>query len=193
MTFILEFFPGLREMVNVHPLLVHFPIAFLSVFFLFDVLASLFRSRQLKTLAGWLLGLGTLGALIAAGAGLQAALTVTHPPQVHEILESHRYFGLNVAALAVILLVWRLLNRGRFSWLGRGIYLLLALFMLLNLARGADLGGLMVYKYGVAVQAVRVETSGHHHGDVWEELGEWLHEWIPHSHETGHEHHHHDH
>lgn len=190
MDFIVEFFPGLREMMNVHPLVVHFPIALLSCFFLLDVLAGLFRSRQLSFVAGWFLALGTLGAIAAAAMGLQAALTVPHPPEVHEIIDHHRYFALNTVVLAVILLLWRLLNRARFSLPGRVVYLLLAGFMVVNLLFAADYGGLMVYRYGVAVKAAKIQAAGHRHGDVGDELREWLHEWIPHTHEPGHEHNH---
>ncbi|BCX81220.1 hypothetical protein MIT9_P0798 [Methylomarinovum caldicuralii] len=194
MTFIVEIFPGLREMMNWHPLWVHFPIAFLSVFFLVDLLAAVLRSRPLFVVANWLLGLGALGASVAAAFGLQAALTVPHPPQVHEILETHRYFALNATALAWLLLIWRFLNRGRFCLLGRLFHLLLALFMVLNLVLAADYGGLMVYKYGVGVKAVPAwppGASGHRHGSAWDEIREWLHEIVPHSHASGHEHHHH--
>lgn len=190
MDFIVEFFPGLREMANIHPLIVHFPIALLSCFLVLDLLASLVRSRQLSFVAGWFLALGTLGALAAAAAGLRAALTVPHPPQVHEILDHHRFFALNTVALAVLLLLWRLLNRARFSLPGRIVYLLLAGFMLINLTIAADYGGLMVYKYGVAVRAVPVEASGHRHGSVRDEIGEWLHDLVPHTHGDGHGHDH---
>lgn len=196
MTFIVEIFPGLREMMNLHPVWVHFPIAFLSVFFVIDLLAAVLRSRALFVVANWLLGLGALGAAVAAAFGLQAALTVPHPPQVHEILEAHRYFALNTTALAWLLLIWRLLNRGRFWLVGRLLHLLVALFMVLNLMLAADYGGLMVYKYGVGVKAVPAwppGAPGHHHGSAWDEIREWLHEIIPHSHASGHEHHHHAH
>ncbi len=190
MDFIVEFFPGLREMVNYHPLFVHFPIAFLTVFFVIDLLAAVLRSRSLFVVANWLLGLGAVGALVAAAFGLQAALTVAHPPGVHEIMENHRYFALNATALAWLLLLWRLFNRGRFWRVGRIVHLLLAAFMVLNLTIAADYGGLMVYKYGVAVKAVPVEASGHRHGSVWDEIGEWLHDLVPHTHGDGHEHDH---
>ena len=193
MDFIVESFPGLREMANIHPLIVHFPIALLSCFLLLDVMASLLRSRQLSIVAGWFLALGALGAIAAAAAGLQAALTVPHPPEVHEIIEHHRYFALNTVALAVILLLWRLLNRARFSLLGRIVYLLLAGFMMINLLFAADYGGLMVYRYGVAVKAAGIRSTGHRHGDAWDEVRKWLHELIPHTHEPGHGHDHHHH
>ncbi len=193
MNLILEFFPGLREMDNFHPLVVHFPIAMLSGFLLLDAIGFLFKWRQLSRVANWFLWLGTLGAVMAVYAGLQASLTVPHPDAVHSILEQHRNFGLNTTILAVILSVWRLFNQSSFSRLGHFVHLLIAVLMMLNLLRGADLGGLMVYKYGVAVQAAGIEPSGHAHGDMGGELKEWVHHLLHGEHEHGHHHHHHEH
>lgn len=189
MNLILEFFPGLREMDNFHPLIVHFPIALLSCFLLLDVIAFVFRSHPLAKVANWFLWLGTLGALAAAYIGLRAALTVPHPDAVHHILDHHRNFGLNTTAIAVLLSLWRIFNQGSFSRLGHFVHLLAALLMILNLVRGADLGGLMVYKYGVAVQAAHIGAAGHAHGDVRHELEEWVDDLL-HGHHHDHEHHH---
>ncbi len=186
MNVILEFFPGLREMENFHPLLVHFPIALMSCFLLLDAIAFIFKWRQGTKVANWFLWLGTLGALAAVSLGLQAALTVPHPDAVHEILDQHRNFGLNTTVLAVLLSIWRLFNQGNFSRLGHFVHLLAAVLMMLNMIRGADLGGLMVYRYGVAVQAAHIQSLGHAHGNVRHELREWidhlLHSEHPHDH-----------
>ncbi len=194
MNLILEFFPGLREMDNFHPLIVHFPIALLSCFLLLDGIAFLFNAKRLSRVANWFLWLGTLGALAAVVAGLQASLTVAHPDGVHIILERHRNFGLNTTALAVILSIWRLFNQGNFSRLGHFVHLLIAVLMMMNLVRGADLGGLMVYKYGVAVQAAGIRASGHAHGDMRGEFQGWLHDLLhgqhEHDHTHGHDHNH---
>ncbi len=190
MNLILEFFPGLREMDNLHPLIVHFPIALLSCFLLLDGIAFLFNSRRLSQVASWFLWLGTVGALAAVAAGIQASLTVAHPDAVHSLLERHRNFGLNTASLAVVLSVWRLVSRGGFSRLGHFVHLLIALLMMINLLRGADLGGLMVYKYGVAVEAAGIRASGHAHGDMRGELQGWLHDLLHGQHEHGHTHEH---
>jgi uncharacterized membrane protein len=46
---------------------------------------------------------------------------------------------------------------------GFGIYNVLSIILAGVLILGADLGGLMVYKYGVAVEAVTVSPEDSHH------------------------------
>ncbi len=56
------------------------------------------------------------------------------------------------------------LLQGVFSRKGQAFYLVIAFITVLIMALGADKGGLMVYKYGVGVKAVRTaETEGHIH------------------------------
>ncbi len=57
------------------------------------------------------------------------------------------------------LLAWRL-RRPVDGW---GIYNALSLILLGVIIFGADLGGLMVYKYGVAVEAVIVSDEDRQH------------------------------
>ncbi len=188
MNTIVEFFPGLREMENFHPLLVHFPIALLTCFLLLDFVGFITNRRVFVNTASWMLFLGTLGALATVTTGLDAALSVAHPDNVHEFLEKHRNYGFNVAGLALILSFWRLANRARFSRLGHAVHLLTAVLLVFNLFCGADLGGLMVYRYGVAVKAAQIKHSGHSHESVAGEFAEWWHHLI-----YGYHHHEHPH
>jgi cytochrome b561 len=83
---------------------------------------------------------------------------------VHGIMQIHEKFGLAVFSLAVVLSLWRILNRSVFSRWGRFVHILLAFAMVGALVKGADLGGLMVYKYGVASQ-VGEQSPDHRHGE----------------------------
>src|SRR3989304_3496716 len=95
-----EFLPGIRAMENIHPLFVHFPIAFLTVFLIAELLGTLTGLERLRKAASYLLYLGTLGAVVAAGAGFRAAATVPHAQEVHSIMERHGYLGIAVLSLA---------------------------------------------------------------------------------------------
>jgi uncharacterized membrane protein len=160
----LEFLPGLSALgPNIHPLLVHFPIAFLHAFFLLDLIAVALRKKELRLVASWMLYLGTLGAVSAAGTGLYAASIVPHGEAVHEIMEWHRRLGLTVTGLALVLSVWRLVARYRFSGMANAFHLFLAGLMATALFFGADLGGLMVYEYGVGVKNLQSLEAAHHH------------------------------
>jgi uncharacterized membrane protein len=149
---------------NVHPLIVHFPIAFLSAFLLLEILGLVLRRPALRTVASGLLYLGAVGAVAAAAAGLVAEDIVPHGGAVHEIMEWHERLGLTVAALSVILAVWRAVSGGRFaSSMALGLHLTMAVILNLCLVLGADLGGLMVYQYGVGVKSLQDEREIHQH------------------------------
>ncbi|MFQ5587167.1 MAG: DUF2231 domain-containing protein [Thermodesulfobacteriota bacterium] len=157
-----KIFPGIAGMTNIHPMVVHFPIALLNAFLIMELLGFLLKRENLRTAATWMLYLGTLGAVGAVSAGLWAATTVSHTHEVHDIMVRHRNIALIVLTLGIVLSVWRLHARGRFSLRGQLLHLLLAFVMVTIMAFGADLGGLMVYKYGVAVKAAPV-SYGHDH------------------------------
>ncbi|MBI5238340.1 MAG: DUF2231 domain-containing protein [Deltaproteobacteria bacterium] len=173
----LEILPGVSSMMNIHPMLIHFPIALLSAFLAMELLGFIFKKEDLRTAATWMLYLGTLGAMVAVAAGLYAASTVSHSEEVHPIILKHRNLGITVLSLGVILSIWRIMAGGRFTNKGQLVHLFLALVMVIAMTFGADLGGLMVYKYGVAVRAVP-QPKGHLHGGMMheEEPGGHLHE-----------------
>lgn len=152
---------------NVHPLLVHFPVALLTAYLFTDILAVLRKSESLQTSANWLLYLGTLGALAAVAAGLVAAQIVPHGEEVHAIMERHEFLGLTVASLSVLLSLWRFMaGQTLASGMGQGLNWFLGLLIGGCLFFGADLGGTMVYRYGVGVQKLQDarQAEQHEHG-----------------------------
>ncbi|VAW36661.1 hypothetical protein MNBD_DELTA02-649 [hydrothermal vent metagenome] len=156
--------PGIAEMKNIHPVFVHFPIALLNGFLLMEVLGAITDKESLRSAATWMLYLGTLGAIVTVITGLVASGSVEHGGGVHELMLDHRNHGLGVLALAIILSIWRLAVSARFSTKSRIAHFILAVIMVGNMTIGADMGGLMVYKYGVSVKAVpQVEGGGHDH------------------------------
>jgi uncharacterized membrane protein len=160
--------PGIANMHNIHPLLVHFPIAFLSAFFVLDLLGTLAKKSSWRNIASWLLYLGTVAAGFTVTAGFIAASTVAHGVEVHEIMERHEHFGVSVLSLAILLSAWRLKSGGIIQGGANSFFLILAALLCVLMALGADLGGLMVYNYGVAVDAAMAPVGGfmdhqHHH------------------------------
>jgi len=146
-----EFLPGLAIMSNIHPLIVHFPIAFLSAFFFLDVVGSLFQNENWRRAASILLYFGAVAVLCTVAAGLQAAETIPHGDAVHKIMEQHEHLGFTVAFLTVILAVWRIIAGEKLKRFANFLHLGVAALILIVMTMGADLGGLMVYKYGVGV------------------------------------------
>lgn len=151
-------FPGIASMANIHPMIVHFPIALLIAFFIVDLFGTLFRKDNWRGVASGFLYLGTVGAGAAVAAGLSAESTVDHGENVHLILEQHEFIGISILCLSTLLSVWRLLSGGIIKGVSNVIYTFMAAVLTILIVLGADLGGLMVYKYGVAVEAVKVTS-----------------------------------
>ena len=148
--------PGIAAMDNIHPLLVHFPIAFFTAFFILDGIGTVAKKTQWRYVAAWLLYLGTIAAVFTVIAGLFAANSVEHGDAVHDIMERHEHIGIAILALSLFLSAWRLKQWGMHSSGTNAVFLGLAGFLCFLLTLGADLGGLMVYQYGVAVKPAAI-------------------------------------
>lgn len=145
--------PGAEHLQNSHPLLVHYPIAFLTgaavVYF-----ASWATGRaSLAWTAFWLLVLGTLSALAAAATGLYAEPGVMVAPSVRaELLVPHERFMLASVGLGSALTLWAVAARPLPARM-RSLFLFLLLVLLAVLTKGADYGGRMVYDYNAGGSA----------------------------------------
>jgi len=168
--------PGIAAMQNIHPLLVHFPIAFLSTFFVLDLAGSLLKKPHWRSVAGGLLYLGAVASILTATAGFIAADSVPHGGDVHQIMEHHEHFGIAVVISALLLSAWRALKGGAIEGAANSLFLILAAIMCGIMVLGADLGGLMVYRYGVAVAAVPVTEEALMHSHGGEEADDHEHE-----------------
>lgn len=174
-------FPGISNMENIHPLFVHFPIAFFLAFFLMECAGLLKGKPQWRYVASWLLYLGAASAVFTVIAGLIAADSVEHNEAVHDIMEDHESIGLSVLALSLFLSVWRGQRWFNYSKVSSRFFLGLSALLVVLISFGADLGGLMVYRYGVSVHGTQQEVL--EKNNTKQEAGE------EHSH-GGHEHHH---
>ena len=145
--------PGVQHLQNIHPLVVHFPIAFLVGAALFYFLSWIFRNQIFATTGFLLLILGTLAAGAAVGTGLYAEEGVMVSRSVREhLLEPHETLMLITLGLSIVLSVWALIARP-FPKKGRWIFLLLFLVLLGIIAVGADYGARMVYDYNAGGSA----------------------------------------
>ncbi len=151
---------------NIHPMVVHFPIALLTAYLFADFMAMFRKDREWNILASGLLYLGTLGAIAAAAAGLVAEHLVAHGDEVHDIMERHELLGLTVASLSVLLSLIRYLGGSALTTaMGQGLRGFMGLLIWVCLFFGADLGGTMVYQYGVGVQKLQdtAQVQQHEH------------------------------
>jgi uncharacterized membrane protein len=145
--------PGVQHLQNIHPLVVHFPIAFLVGAALFYFLSWIFRKQTFASTALLFLILGTLAAGAAVGTGLYGEEGVMVSRSVREhLLEVHEELMLVTFGLSIILTAWALIVRP-FPKKTRLLFLFLLLVLLGIMAVGADYGARMVYDYNAGGNA----------------------------------------
>lgn len=158
-------FKGLEELINIHPIFVHFPIALLLTSTVFYFLGCLFKKEEFLIAGKWTLYFGTIAAALTVWTGLQAANTVSHGAGVHELMTIHQYFGYAILGLSAALSLWLLISKANMPGKGRFLFLIL-LFVLAGLvAQSSDFGGRMVFQNGVGVgkKSMMQETMEHKH------------------------------
>lgn len=164
---------GLRSLPNVHPLVVHVPVVLLPLGLGLDLLGSAIKRTDLQTAGRWALWAGTLGAAVAFYTGHEAA-ELAEPylsGPASPLVRTHHNLGMATLVASVVLSLARLFSFERFPIPLRIGYLALAGVVVTTLVVGADIGGQLVYRHGVAVQvgadslhggAIR-STVPHHH------------------------------
>ena len=157
---------GLEDVINVHPLFVHFPVALILTSIAFYFLGSIFRKDELFVAGKWVLYFGTLAAAITVWTGLQAEKTVPHGGGTHDMMIAHQYFGFVVLGLSLILSLSVFFSKTHIPLRGRIFFLIGLVLIGLILIQGADLGGRLVFLNGVGVgrKGMLEETSSHEHG-----------------------------
>jgi uncharacterized membrane protein len=141
-------------MPNIHPVLVHFPIALLSAAAGLDLVAWAFwRNRPLRQVATLLYVLGTGGALAAYFTGRSAEPTIHLPGMAHAVVKEHWDWAFRtVWFFGAATLVRLVLLRRRDP--KPSVVAVLALAGLVGvglLLETGDRGGRLVYEHGVGV------------------------------------------
>jgi uncharacterized membrane protein len=144
---------GVQHLQNIHPLVVHFPIAFLVGAAFFYFLSWIFRNQTLATTGLFLLILGTISAGAAVGTGLYGEEGVMISRSVREhLLEVHEKMMLATMGLSIILAIWAVIARP-FPKEKRLFFLFLFLVLVGIMTVGADYGARMVYDYNAGGSA----------------------------------------
>ena len=151
---------------NVHPLIVHFPVALLMTAVLLDLGALLFRKAEgLRVAAVSLYLLGAAGALAAFFTGRDAADSVMLPAAANTVLTEHADWALYTVWFFGIYALIRLgvlfFDRNRRLGVHIGLFLAGAAGLFL-VYETAEHGGELVFAHGVGVAAVEVEDPISH-------------------------------
>jgi uncharacterized membrane protein len=138
---------------NLHPMLVHLPIALLSASFLFDLLGHLAGRAELQRTGWWTLLVGSCGLLATVISGLLAGRTVSIPLEAREHFETHEQMAFLVAALYAAALLWRVANRTNLPKGREWLYLVLSFTGVGLMWVAGWYGGELVFRFGVGVLA----------------------------------------
>jgi len=142
--------PGLKAVLNVHPMFVHFPIALWLAALLFEALAVALGSDEWHRTAARILYLGTIAGIVTIFTGLAAEKSIPPGPAMI-VVGIHETLMMITTSVAIGLSFFALAFRRNFTATFRK-YLLVGLFvMAILMTLGADRGAQLVYEYGSAV------------------------------------------
>lgn len=142
--------PGLKAVLNIHPMLVHFPIALWLAALLFEAWAVIRNSEDWHRTAARLLYLGTVAGILTVLSGLAAEKSVP-AGQAMIVVGIHKTLMILTTSLALGLSLFALAFRKNFTAAYRKYLLagLVAIAILMTL--GGDRGAQLIYQYGAAV------------------------------------------
>lgn len=168
---------GAKELINIHPLFVHFPIALLLTAIAFYCLGIIFCRDSLLGAGKWTLFAGTLSAAGTVWTGLQAANTVSHG-DTHQTMMAHQYLGFAILGLSIVLSAWIIFSKANLPQKSKKLFLIILLFLGLVIVQQADLGGRLVFLNGVGVgkkSMMPEESHSHDHKEEAHDHGEHTH------------------
>ncbi len=163
--------PGISALQNIHPMFVHFPIAFFLGALAMEGLALFWREKY-HDVSCRMLYLGTLMAVVTLPTGFLAMNNVAaadprgHDAPGHDFIHIHGNWMVSVTLVSILLsayLFWVDKKRKQGGY-RLGFFLGLLLLSLL-LTLGADRGARLVYEFGTGVnpQVLKMPLEGHDH------------------------------
>ena len=140
---------------NLHPIVVHFPIAWLTAALIVDLIALVLpRTAWAETMASVLYPTGAVSAWVTYLSGRQAAATVLTPGMAHALVLDHWNWALATTicftGVAAVRLVFMYRRTNPSSWIRTALTAVAVAGMLL-LFQTAERGARLVYEYGVGV------------------------------------------
>ena len=142
-------------MPNGHPLVVHFPIALLSLAVVFEILARFVKPEEFSRMGWWLQLTGSIGLALAVTTGLFIKDTVAVSPLARPFLEAHEQMAFAASGIFALLLFWRIASKTRVPEKYALLYIILLAAGVAVLWSGAWYGGEMVYRFGVGLKTIK--------------------------------------
>lgn len=136
---------------NLHPLVVHFPIALLLSYIALDWAGRLWKGKAFTEAAWYALLLGLAGTLVTLVTGLLAARAVPMDSLALATLNTHKFIGITTLVIFGIQAVCYARNRGKYTPGKQALHTAIQLIGLGLVLAVGYLGGELVYTFGIGV------------------------------------------
>ncbi len=151
MDFSLLGFSGVKDLFNVHPIFVHFPVALFPAAFLLYALGTLLKNRSVLFAGRMSLYLALAGTVAALLTGLQAEDSFPHNEVIHHLMGTHEFIGWILLITGSLLTAWSFWHVDH-APKGKWGFLAVLAFAVYLVSQTAEIGGRMVYDEGAAVK-----------------------------------------
>ena len=141
-----------------HPLLVHFPIAFFILYFIFESSGVIFEKEYLLKSALVILALGVVGSVESVLTGNQAEQLLkvqgVLTSEIHEVIEEHESWATITLWFFVIVLALRVFLTVNKKFIGklRYVFVILSLVGVFLIYKTGEYGGKLVYDHGTGTK-----------------------------------------
>ncbi len=146
---------------QLHPLIVHFPIAFFYLYIILELINFFFKKRDLHKIILLFLIIGVIGGIISVLTGNQAFQYLSESPSLNlyhfYLIEKHEYFASITIwyFLAVLVLKLYFLLKKKNDTRLHYIFIIFAFGGSVLLYKTAEWGGRLVYKFGIGTELIK--------------------------------------
>ncbi len=140
-------------MINIHPIVVHFPIVLVILAMFFQILEVIKKlPKGMANAPIWIMYLATIASIAGAASGYWASEIIGHDHPRHELVHEHRnlmlwFTGIITSGSAIHLFVKKIQTP---------IFrLILLVSSALIMIIGAEKGGNLVYEHGIGVKILQ--------------------------------------
>ena len=152
--------------MNLHPAIVHFPIALLVVAALLAIVTLVNKKESWKNWMFKNLVLGLVFLPLAIIAGLVEEQSLQHSEAIHSVLMIHKYNGFAILLVYSILTIWFWRRKNSIQSKEYTAWALCLLLATGLLSYQGYLGGKMVFDLGAGVKPMEASMmKGHDHGN----------------------------
>ena len=137
----------------IHPAIVHFPIALITLSVVAEFIGYFWRSEAARTVAWWALVGTVISVAFTVPAGYTDMWRASLTPETHELVHTHLKIGWILAGGFVVLAAWRWFIRSKADAVPGGGYLTVAAIVFALTMFQGWYGGEMAYAHGAGVSA----------------------------------------